>query len=236
MASKEPLVLIGSRREMSFFVDTAEQLGIEVLGIVDQYYHGNTDQVDGVSVIGSELDLITNPGKYGSAKFMLANTWDGNTQFQNLEHDGYHLRMQRLNLVNQLNLPLHTLIDPRAIIGKTVEVGEGTYIAPMVNIRAKTKLGKHVFIHDNAMLAHDIEIGDGSVLAPDCTILGGVKIGTNVYVGSRACVLNGHSTKQPFVTIGDNSKIHAGALVQKDLAAGSIATFNGRVLKRPDLK
>jgi UDP-3-O-[3-hydroxymyristoyl] glucosamine N-acyltransferase len=236
MASKEPLILLGSRHEMSFFTDTAEQLGIEVLGILDQYYHGNTDTVDGVPVIGSELDLIDNPKLYKDARFMLANTWDGNTRFGNLTHDGYHLRQQRLELINKLRLPLHTLIDPRAIVGKSVEVGPGSYIAPMVNIRSKTRIGSNVFIHDNAMLAHDIDIGDGTVLAPDCTILGGVKIGTNVYVGSRACVLNGHSTKQPFVSIGDNSKIHAGALVQKDLPANSIATFNGRVMKRPDIK
>ena len=236
MASKEPLILIGCRVEMSFFTDTAEQLGIKILGIIDQYYHGNTESVDGVPVIGSELDLLNDPTLYKGARFMLANTWDGNTRFGNLEHDGYHLRQQRLELINKLDLPLHTLIDPRSIVGKTVEVGPGSYIGPMVNIRSKTKIGSNVFIHDNVMLAHDIEIGDGSVLAPDCTILGGVKIGTNVYVGSRACVLNGHSTKQPFVSIGDNSKIHAGALVQKDLPANSIATFNGRVMKRPDIK
>lgn len=232
---KPPLILLGSRALMDFYVDTCEVLGIELLGFLDQYYWGNTDEISGVPCIGSELDLLDNPKKYADAQFMIASTWDGNTRFENLEHNGYHLRQQRLQLVETLQLPCYTLIDPRSIVAKNNTIGPGTYIGPMSNIRARNNIGSHVFIHDNVIIAHDVHIGDNCILGVNATIMGGVRLGNNVYVGTSALLVNGKSTKQPYITIGDDCKIHAGSLVQKDMAPGTTATFVGKYLRRTDL-
>lgn len=229
--TKPPLILIGSRSLMDFYTDTCELLGIELLGFLDQYYWGNTESIDGVPCIGTELDLLKNPKKFADAQFMIANTWDGNTRYENLEHNGYHLRHRRIGLVEELQLPCYTLIDPRTIISKDVIIGPGTYIGPMSNIRSKNKIGKHVFVHDNAILAHDIHIGDNCVLGVNATIMGGVRLGNNVYVGTSALIVNGKSTKQPHITVGNDCKIHAGALVQKDMAPGTTATYVGKYLR-----
>lgn len=228
---KSPLVLIGCRRLMDFYTDTCEQLGIELLGFLDQYYWGNTDQINGVRCIGSELDLLTNPKKYADAKFMIATTWDGNTRFQNLDHDGYNLRQQRLQLVEKLQLPCYTLIDPRTIVSKNNEIGPGTYIGPMSNIRSNNKIGKHVFIHDNAIMAHDIHIGDNCIIGVGASIMGGVRVGNNTYIGTGALIVNGKSTKQEYIQIGADCKVHAGALVHKNMENGTTATFVGKYLK-----
>lgn len=232
---KSPLVLIGCRMLLDFYKDTCNQLDIPLLGFVDRYYYGNTQSVDGVECIGNDLDLLSNPTMFGDAKFMIATAWDGNTRFENLEHNGYHLRQEKIDLVTQANLPLHTLIDPRAIISDNNDIGPGTYIGRLVNMRTNNKIGKHVFIHDNAIIAHDVLIGDNSIIGINATIMGSVHIGENVYVGTSATIVNGKSTKQPFITIGDNCKIHAGALVQKDMEANTTATFNGRFLRRSDI-
>lgn len=229
---KSPLVLIGCRYLMDFYKDTCDELGIELLGFVDRYYYGNTDQVDGVPCIGNDLDLLNNPTMFADAKFMIATAWDGNTRFENLEHNGFHLRQDKINLVKQANLPLHTLIDPLAKISKNNEIGPGTYIGRYVNIRTNNKIGQNVVIHDNAIIAHDVVIGDNCLLGIGATIMGGVRLGKHVYVGTNATLVNGKSTKQPFITIGDNCKIHAGALVQKDMAENTTATFNGRNLRQ----
>lgn len=232
---KSPLVLVGCRYLMDFYIDTCEELGIELLGFVDRYYYGNTAQIDGVPCIGSDLDLLDNPKKYADAKFMIATAWDGNTRFNNIEHNGYHLRQAKLDLVQQAGLPLHTLIDPLSKISKHNEIGPGTYIGRYVNIRTNNIIGKNVFIHDNAIIAHDVTIGDNCILGIGATIMGGVHVEDNVYVGTNATLVNGKSTKQSHITIGSNCKIHAGALVQKDMPANTTATFNGRYLTRTDI-
>jgi len=228
---QSPLILIGSRQLLDFYKDTCEILGIQILGILDQYYFGNTETIDGIPIIGSELDLIDNPTKYGNAKFMIANTWDGNTRFNNMEHDGYNLRMQRLSFVKKLNLTCHTLIDPRSIVAKNNEIGPGTFIGPMCNIRARNKIGEHSFLHDNVIIAHDVEIGDNCILGVNCCIMGNIHIGNNVYIGTGALIVNGKTTKQEFITIDDNCKIHAGGLVQKDMDINTTATFTGKFLR-----
>jgi acetyltransferase-like isoleucine patch superfamily enzyme len=221
---------------MDFYTDTCEQLGVELLGFLDQYYWGNTDSISGVACIGSELDLIDNPKKYHDAEFMIATTWDGNTRYENIEHNGYHLRQQRIKLVEDLKLPCATLIDPRTIVSKDNKIGPGTYIGPMANIRSRNCIGKHVFIHDNVVIAHDVYVGDNCILGVSANIMGGVRIGKNVYVGSGALLVNGKSTKQPYITIEDDCKIHAGALVQKDMSSGTTATFVGKYLRRTDIE
>jgi serine acetyltransferase len=66
--------------------------------------------------------------------------------------------------------------------------------------------------------------------------MGGVRLGNNVYVGTSALLVNGKGTKQPYITIGDDCKIHAGALVQKDMLSSTTATFVGKYLRRTDLE
>lgn len=232
----KPIVLVGCRALMDFWVDTCDVLDRPLLGFVDRYYYGNTEQVDGVQCIGSDLDLLDDPNKFGDVEFMIATGWDGNTKFDNIQFDGYHLRQEKLELVAQANLPLATLIDPRAVIPKSTIIGKGTYVGRFVNMRTNNQIGQHCFIHDNAIIAHDVHIGDNCILGINATIMGGVRIGNNVYVGTSALLVNGKGTKQPYITISDNCKIHAGALVQKDMAEGVTATYVGKYLRRNDLE
>ena len=91
------------------------------------------------------------------------------------------------------------------------------------------KAGKYVSFGLNAQLdiffPELIEIGDNSIIGYNTTVLcheflveefrkGPVKIGKNVLIGSNTTIL-------PGVVIGDNSKISAMSLVNKDVEANS---------------
>lgn len=95
-------------------------------------------------------------------------------------------------------------------------------------------LGKDVFINSGCCFQDQggIEIGDGSLIGQQVVIAtlnhglspkdrqsmlpAKVVIGKNVWVGAHATIL-------PGVTVGDNSVIGAGAVVNKDVPANSIA-------------
>lgn len=79
-----------------------------------------------------------------------------------------------------------------------------------------------------------ITIGDGCVIAPEAMILAHdastkpstgftrvrlTTIGNRVYIGARAVIL-------PGVTVGDDAIIGAGAIVTRDVAAGTIVAGN----------
>ena len=236
-SKKSPLILLGGRQTWDFIVDTCDALGIEVLGFVDRFYAGRIDEIDGLPCLGSDMDLYDNPKMYKDAQFFIGSFWDGDSNLNTENLSGYQLRLDRMQLIKDLDLPTHTLIDPRAMLSKKVEVGEGTYIGRGVNIRAGAKIGKHCILTDESGFANDVEIGDNCVLSGGAYLMSNVKLGNNVYVGTRATVLNGHSSKQNSITIGDDCKIYAHALVTDSMPPGTTMVYSGRqkLLSRQDI-
>ncbi|RIK51554.1 acyltransferase [Candidatus Microgenomates bacterium] len=107
---------------------------------------------------------------------------------------------------------LHTgvrVYDPR-----NIRVGEGTIIGyrTFIDGRDKVIIGNHTDIASEVMIyssEHDISSSDfHATLAP-------VKIGDYVFIGPRAIILAG-------VTIGTGAVVAAGAVVTKDVPAGTI--------------
>ena len=232
----QPLVIIGARQTWDFITDTCEQLNIPVLGFVDQYYAGRVEELNGLACLGSELDLVDNPKKFGDARFFVGSFWDGNSNIETDVLSGYQLRLNRIKFIDDNKLDCYTLIDPRSMLSKNIEVGAGTYIGRQVNIRAGARIGRHCTITDASGFANDVTIGDNCVLSAGVYLMSNVVLGNNVYVGTRATVFNGHSSKQSHVTIGDDCKIHATATVSKDMEPGTTAVYNGRILKRTDVE
>jgi acetyltransferase-like isoleucine patch superfamily enzyme len=111
-----------------------------------------------------------------------------------------------------------------------VEVGRGGCTGPNSNV----KIGKHVGIFENTIInpSDSVEIGDDVGIGSEVMIwthgawldilqgfpsdFGPVKIGNNVWLPARNIVL-------PNVTIGDNSVIGIGSIINKDIPAGSLA-------------
>ena len=231
----QPLVILGVRQTWDFITDTCEQLNIPVLGFVDQYYAGRVDELNGLACLGSESDLVDNPKKFGDAKFFVGSFWDGNSNIETDVLSGDQLRLNRIKFIDDNKLDCYTLIDPRSMLSKDIEVGQGTYIGRQVNIRAGARIGRHCTITDASGFANDVTLGDNCVLSAGVYLMSNVILGNNVYVGTRATVLNGHSSKQDKVTIGDNCKIYAHALVTKDMKPNTTAVLKNKILFRNNL-
>ena len=122
----QPLVIIGARQTWDFITDTCEQLDIPVLGFVDQYYAGRVEELNGLACLGSELDLIDNPKKFGDARFFIGSFWDGNSNIETDVLSGYQLRLNRIKFIEDNKLDCYTLIDPRSMLSKNIEIGAGT--------------------------------------------------------------------------------------------------------------
>lgn len=231
----KPLVLLGGRQTWDFITDTCEQLGIEILGFVDRNYFGRVDSLNGIPCIGTEQDLIKNPSMFADAKFFIGSFWDGNSNIETDTPSGYQLRLQQLKLITDLKLECHTLIDPRSLLSKNIEFGQGTYVGRGVNIRSGCSIGSHCNILDNSGFANDVTIGNNCVLSAGAYLMSNVTLGNNVYVGTRATILNGHSSQQDRVYIGDDCKLYAHALVTKNMEPKTVAVYNNRIMKRTDI-
>lgn len=128
------------------------------------------------------------------------------------------------------------------------EIGEGCYIEPPFYANWAGKhihFGNHVYANFNLTCVDDTDIfvGDNTMIGPNVTIAvaghpiypplralayqynAPVRIGKNCWLGAGVIVL-------PGVTIGDNSVIGAGSVVNKDIPANVVAVGNPcRVLR-----
>jgi sugar O-acyltransferase (sialic acid O-acetyltransferase NeuD family) len=104
------------------------------------------------------------------------------------------------------------LIHPNVLIGKRVEIGEGSIICAGTIITTDIKIGQHVILNLGCTVGHDTEIGDFCSFMPSINISGEVVIENSVYVGTGAKIINQ-------LSIGAETIIGAGAVVSKSLPA-----------------
>jgi sugar O-acyltransferase (sialic acid O-acetyltransferase NeuD family) len=110
----------------------------------------------------------------------------------------------------------YSVISPFAHVGRfNTILGDGLNIMTGAVITEDVVVGNGSLIHINASVHHDCRIGLFCELSPGCRLLGKVATGNCVSIGSNAVVL-------PGITIGDHAVIGAGAVVTKNVPAGTV--------------
>lgn len=114
---------------------------------------------------------------------------------------------------------LETVIHPGSIVGATVQVEPGAFIAAGAVVIADARIGRGAIINTSASIDHDCDIGEAAHIAP------GVHLCGNVTVGERSLVGVGSSVR-PGVTIGAEVTIGAGSVVVGDITDAGIFAGN----------
>lgn len=103
-----------------------------------------------------------------------------------------------------------TLIHPAAVIGRRVNIGEGTVVMAGAVINSDVTIGKGCIINTSSSVDHDCSIGDYVHVAVGAHICGTVQVGKNTWIGAGSTVINN-------LSICDNCMIGAGAVVVNDI-------------------
>lgn len=120
------------------------------------------------------------------------------------------------------------VVDPTAILPRTIRVGAGSYINAGVVIGGLTILGESVLVNRAASLGHHCVLEDWVSIGPGATLAGNIRVGEGAIIGAGAVI-------HPHVTIAAGAVVSAGAVVRKDVPIGKVAVGNPAVL-RPFLK
>ena len=101
----------------------------------------------------------------------------------------------------------YTFIHPTALIlGKNIEIGEGSFIGAYSILTTNIKIGKHSLLNRANHIGHDTNCGDYLSMMPGAIISGNVKIHDCVYLGTNSSIkekLSIHS----LTTIGSNAAV-----------------------------
>lgn len=129
------------------------------------------------------------------------------------------LKEKIFQFYSEMGISFITFIHKSSFVGKLVEVGPGTIIAPNCTITSDINIGCCCTINANSSIGHDAVIGDFSSLSGHCDVTGHVKIGQRVLMGSHALII-------PNVKIEDDSVVGAGSVVISKVKAGSTVFGN----------
>ncbi len=219
MSSKQLLVIIGAGghgSELCSYLRDLREQKVRLVGFIDE--KRTKGPFCGAETMGNFEDLARLTRRYSKRAFFYITAVGGNPARRRL--------VEKIESMRLKNLRPWTLWHPQAAVGREVQVGEGTCLAPGVIVTTRVKLGKHCILNVNASVSHDCRIGDFVNINPGAVVCGNVTIGQGCYVGAGATVIDK-------VSIGEWSVIGAGAVVVEDIPPRVTAVgVPARVIKR----
>jgi len=117
---------------------------------------------------------------------------------------------------SSLGLEFCTVVHPSARLSRFVDLGKGTVVCAGTLLTTQIKIGEHVNLNLDCTVGHDSVIESYCNLSPGVHISGQVRLEEAVTIGTGAVLL-------PAVRVGHDSVIGAGAVVNKDIPALSLA-------------
>lgn len=196
--SRTRLAIYGSGLGAKQLLEVTRHLAdVEVVGLID----------DNPDLLGATLGGVTVLGGFAAlADLVSRGELDGVAlSFHSEVRKRVHERIKAA-----FGLRIVPLVDPRAIVGMDVTIGDGALIEAGAVIGPGTIVGEGAIIDIGVTVAHDCHLGAFSHLSPGCALSGVVCLTENVLVGVGAAI---NST----VTIGRNVIITPGAAVMNDI-------------------
>jgi acetyltransferase-like isoleucine patch superfamily enzyme len=225
--TSKPLIFLGSNIAIEVFTYACESLGIEVHGIMDSDYWGNTDSYYGIPVIDTE-ESLKNPEKLeyyrNNFNFFCATNWIPTTDAVSIRN-----RLKRDNLIKLIennNLNCITIVDPCARILKSTKIGRGCFIDGYINILPRVTIGDYTNMYTFSHIGHDTVVGNNCVIQRNCAIPSDSIVEDNVFFGSGAKALKDKTT------IKRGTFIHEGIYIKRGTVENEIVSMHGINTKR----
>lgn len=170
--------------------------GYNIVGYFDDYHNiGNV--IAGLPVLGSIEDIITKKDKFDSIVIGIG-------------YKHFNVRKQLYEWLVAENIHRQNIIDKRAIVDETAEVGDGSIVMSNVILDKGVRIGANVFVNIGSTIAHDSFIGNHSFVAPRVAIAGFTRIGECNFLGINSTVIDN-------ITTADNVFIGGGGVVIKSI-------------------
>lgn len=201
--NKLKIVGVGAGGHCRVILDIIEKLDrYEVVGLTDQDEQLEGELLEGVRIIGQDDQLeVLRAGGVGYAFLGLGSVGD------------HRLRKKiYTSLINE-GFSLPSLLHPKAVIARSVQIGNACQIMAGVVINPNVKIGNNTIINTSSVVEHDCQIADHVHVAPGVIMGGGVCIAEGAHVGIGATIREG-------IKLGKGSMVGAGSLVVKDVLSG----------------
>jgi hypothetical protein len=232
--NQRPLIFVGSNVVMNQLKEVCEDYNIEIHGIIDNDYHGSGKEFCGIPVIDTEksfqdsklLDFYKN-----NFNFFCATNW---TPEKNPIHERNRQKRNNLiNLLDQYQLPVISLIDNKANVSRYSTIGRGVFIDAICNIEPD------VVVDDYVWIGWASGIGHGTHIERNCVIQRQVWTGGFCYFESECFVGIGAKTLKTKARFGKGTWIQEMVYIKRGTIPGEIVGLDGtnarRVVVQPSI-
>ncbi len=201
----EDIVLVGSSGHARSVAEVVErEARYRIVGLVDSFRRPG-ETAFGYDLIGTEHDLraFCRERAIGGLLVAIGDNW------------------QRHRMVLRLRdlIPGVTFVrstHPSAVIGRDVQIGEGTVLMAGTLVNADCRIGEFCFLNTRSSLDHDSVLGDFASLGPGVTTGGKVRVGAFSAIGVGATVSDARA-------VGEHALVGAGAVVVRDIPPRTVA-------------
>jgi len=110
---------------------------------------------------------------------------------------------------------LVTAIHPRAVVSRSAVIEEGAVVMALAAINPDARIERGAIVNTAAIIEHDCVIGAFAHVSPNAAMGGSCRVQARAHLGVGASML-------PGTTLGEGAVVGGGALVARDIPAGSI--------------
>lgn len=210
----KPLIFLGTSANMTKLVDICDLVGIQVAGIIDSDYYGNTELIQGIPVIDSEENI----SKYQDYNFFCAVNWLPSQDPISIRNRDKRIRL--INLIDSKELNCISLVDPYARVSSTSVIGRGVYIDAFVLIESLAEIHDYVSIYAYTGIGHHTIVERNTVMQRHCSIAGGCVFEHDTFIGTAVKALKTNAV------FGSNTFIHEGIYIRRGTISNEIVSLN----------
>lgn len=220
--TSRPLILLGSNANIYKLYELCQSVGYTVAGIIDDDYLGQGSLKD-IPIVYAEKELSERTDYFCSNyQFFCATNWIPGAEFaRNTEK-----RFRLLALLDSLELPVATIVSPKAQVSDYAKLGKGVYVDAFATIEPMTVVADYCSFYPNSYLGHNSSIGKNTVVQRYCFITSDVKIEDNVYLGIYSQV------SRSYTTIRSSTFLHPSITILRDTTNGEEVSLVGKDLRK----
>ena len=194
-SNNKPLIILGTNISLYKQIEVCENNGIEIAGIIDSDYFGNTERFCGLPIIDTEKSF-EDTAKVDFYKqnfnFFCATNWSPEPSpvfIRNREK-----RKNLIDIIDRLELDCINIIDKFARVSKYAKLGKGCFIDGNVMVEPECVVGDFVSIYANAEVGHHAHVGRNCVLQRGSAVAGHVTLEDDVFFSAEVHATKTHVT------------------------------------------
>lgn len=112
-----------------------------------------------------------------------------------------------------------TVVHPRAVVARDVQVGTGVYIAACATIQPGCRIGDFASVRGGAALGHDATVERHAYVGPNATMCGRTRLSEGAHLGPNAVILDE-------LAVGRFAVVGIGAAVTRNVADFAVVMGN----------